>query len=415
MFQKINAYDLGRDRKKDFRLFLVAFALFALFGTLIQLCFGWYGTSNYVSTLLAFSYFKQGFMRRGLVGTLFDLLCRLVPAAQSYRGAFWFMWGMNAAYFFSLLAFLRCILSRIADKAVYRGAYFFSLICFAFLIPSACFQYGALGRADLLQIALCLLQIYLIVKNRHVWLTVPFTAVNVLFHEGYVLMTFCAVLIVILYRSLNTPQRKKYWLLFAAHILTLLVVTLLSLKGSGSHGSPEAYESARALAESLNSRGSIHWNLLAMMAGYRPEDAPVINDAAIVAKGLQELPFFLVTFIPAFLLFGRGFVQMFRQAKGKRLGTHITAMLLGPMLIGVEYVKFCDYGRYILWLVFYFLIVFLCFAAMDDEGAKGALQKAFGFSNGKALLVIAAMMVYQPLPTCSFTSISLLLRKLFYS
>ena len=129
MFQKINAYDLGRDRKKDFRLFLVAFALFALFGTLIQLCFGWYGTSNYVSTLLAFSYFKQGFMRRGLVGTLFDLLCRLVPAAQSYRGAFWFMWGMNAAYFFSLLAFLRWIPDR-GQSRLPRGVFLFAdLLC----------------------------------------------------------------------------------------------------------------------------------------------------------------------------------------------------------------------------------------------------------------------------------------------
>ena len=206
MIKRINAYELGKDREKDFRLFLLGFFLLLIYGVVCQLHIGWYKADSYVTSLLAFSYLKHGFVRRGLVGTLFDLLCRLIPSLMSYRGAVWFMWGVNMIYFTSLLTFVKRLLKKIGEREEYRGAFFFALVCFAFLIPSACVKNGALGRADLLQIVLCLLQIWLLIEMKHEWLTVPLTAVNVMFHEGYVLMTFCAVLIVIIYRALNTEE-----------------------------------------------------------------------------------------------------------------------------------------------------------------------------------------------------------------
>ena len=414
MIKRINAYELGKDREKDFRLFLLGFFLLLIYGVVCQLHIGWYKADSYVTSLLAFSYLKHGFVRRGLVGTLFDLLCRLIPSLMSYRGAVWFMWGVNMIYFTSLLTFVKRLLKKIGEREEYRGAFFFALVCFAFLIPSACVKNGALGRADLLQIVLCLLQIWLLIEMKHEWLTVPLTAVNVMFHEGYVLMTFCAVLIVIIYRALNTEgKRGRYWTLFALHIAVLLVMSVLSLLGSRA-GSPEGYNAALRTARTLNEDGSVHWNLLYMMSGYTPEDAVYIDDAWFVAEAKKELPIFLVCFIPAFIIFGKGLVNLFKQAGGKRRGTHLTALLLGPMLIGVEYVKFCDYGRYILWLVFYFFIVFLALAAMDDEGARGSLRSSYGYSNMKVIGVLALMMIYQPLPTCSFTLISRKLKQLFY-
>lgn len=258
MIKAINAYDLGANRKRDFRLFLLAFFLFLLYGVLWQIHTGWYKANSYVTTLLAFSYLNHGFFRRGLVGTIFDLICRLIPSAQSFKGAVWFMWGMNILYFYSLLAFTKWIFGKIERKEVYRGSYFFALFCFAFMIPTVCTRNGALGRADLLQIVLCVLQIYLLVEMKLEWLTVPMTAINVMFHEGYVLMTFCAVLIVIIYRAVNTEgKRGKYWVLFALHIVVLLVMSALSLICTRS-GSAEGYGEAKRLAISLNSDGNVH-------------------------------------------------------------------------------------------------------------------------------------------------------------
>ena len=408
MFRRINAYELGRDRKKDFSLLLLAFALLFLYGTAWHIFFGgWYAADSYVTTLLAFSYLDNGFLRRGLVGTLFSLVCRLIPAAGSAHGAVWFMWGMNIIYFASLLLFIRWIFRRIKDEAVFRGAFFFTLICLAFMIPTACYHQGAFGRADLMQMALCLLQVYLLVEMKYEWLTVPLTAVNVLFHEGYVLMTFCAVLIVLLYRALYTEgKRGKYWVLFALNVAVCGAVAVLSLKGGDYSHAAEHFAASSALAQQLNENGLVHYNLLYMMAGYAPENAPVIDDASFVAAELQELPVFLVFFIPAFLVFGRGLVNLFRKADGKRIGLHIVAVLLGPALIGVEYVKYCDYGRYILWLVFYFFVMLLSFAVMGDEGARKSLSASFGYKNLTGLLIFAVMILYQPLPTCSFTEIS---------
>ena len=414
MIRIINAYDIGSDRKRDYRLFMLAFFLLMSYGIVLQIRYGWYKADSYVTTLLAFSYLKNGFIRRGLVGTLFDILCRSFPSIHSYRGATWFMWGMNVIYFFSLVIFIKWILGAIKERSVYKGAYIFSLICFTFMIPTACVQNGALGRADLLQIALCVVQIYLLIVMRHEWLTVLMTAVNVMFHEGYVLMTFCAVLIVIIYRALNTDGKKKrYWTLFALHIAVLLIMSVLSLVGSRRGGNPDGYAAALESAKALNLNGSVHWNLLYMMSGVTPENAEIINDAMFVAEGKRELPIFLICFIPAFIVFGKALVNLFRFSGREKIGTHITSVLLGPVLIGVEYLKFCDYGRYILWLVFYYFIVFVSFALMDDEGAKEALSRSYEYSNIKAILVLALMMMYQPLPTCSFTMISRKLKEWF--
>ena len=135
---------------------------------------------------------------------------------------------------------------------------------------------------------------------------------------------------------------------------------------------------------------------------FSPRPRGVIDMPATVSKWLCRKGYTAIT------LFGRIYTR--EQVEADKLNSTLGALKNHEMIHLRQAQNTCNS-----WLVFYFLIVFLCFAAMDDEGAKGALQKAFGFSNGKALLVIAAMMVYQPLPTCSFTSISLLLRKLFYS
>lgn len=406
MFKAINAYELGKNRKKDFRLFLLAFLLFVAYGLFFQFRRGWYSADCYVTTLLSMSYLKDGFFRRGLVGTLYDIVCRVIPAAFGYKGAVWFMWGMNLVYYAALLVFVKWMLGKIEDNAVYKGAYFFSMICFAFMVPTACYCSGALGRADLLQMAICLLQIGLLITQRAEWLTLPLTAVNVLFHEGYVIMTFCTVLIVLFYRTLYAGEKRgRYWLLLALNVIVCGIMALLSVMAAPAANAGN-YERVYGVAESLSSAGKVHYNLIYMMTGYMPENAPVILDAQFIETNLRELPVFLVCFIPALIVWFRGVLQLFKQAGKERVFMHIAAILLGPALIGVEYARYCDYGRYIFWLVFYFFTMFLSLAVMGDKGAKGALEKAYGFKNTVAILVIALMMPYQPIPTCYFTKIS---------
>ena len=184
-------------------------------------------------------------------------------------------------------------------------------------------------------------------------------------------------------------------------------MSVLSLKGGGQVGTVECYNEAYELAKTLQKDGTIHYNLLYMMSGYQPDQAPVINDAGFVEENMKELPVFLVVFIPAFYIFGRAIVNMFKGIEKNHLGIHITAVILGPALIAVEYMKYCDYGRYIWWLVFYFFTTFLSFIVLEDKGANNAISKTFGsYSNIKGVLVTALMMIYQPLPTCSFTDIS---------
>lgn len=406
MFKAINAYELGKNRKKDFRLFLLAFLLFVAYGLFFQFRKGWYTADSYVTSLLSMSYLKDGFFRRGLVGTLYDLVCRVIPSAFGYKGAVWFMWSMDLLYFAALLVFVKWLFGKIEDDMVYKGAYFFSMICFAFLVPTVCYCSGALGRADILQMVICLIQIWLLIEQKAEWMTVPLTAVNVLFHEGYVLMTFCTVLIVLFYRVLYSGRKRgKYVLLSGLNIVICGVVALLSVKVS-LEGNAENFARVYDVAESLNSRGQVHYNLIYMMTAYMPENAPLINDADFIHTNLRELPVFLVCFIPALIVWFRGAFHMFKQAGREKIGAHITALLLGPALIGVEYAKYCDYGRYIFWLVFYFFTMFLSLAVMGDKGARGALEKAYGFKNTVAVLVIILMMPYQPIPTCYFTKIS---------
>ena len=184
------------------------------------------------------------------------------------------------------------------------------------------------------------------------------------------------------------------------------LVAALSITVGGRNGTAAEYEAALARARSLQIDGAVHYNLVSMMAGYTPQGGSISDDARILEMELIELPIFLVCFLPALFVFGKGIFQLFRQAKGQRVGLHITAVLLGPALIGIQYAKYCDFGRYIMWLVFYFFIMFTVFAVMGDEGAGKSLGTAYGYSNVKAILVILLMMIYQPLPTCRFSHLS---------
>ena len=159
MIKRINSYELQKDRNKDFRLFLVAFLLFVAYGIFRQVRCGFFTGGSYMTTLLAFSYLKNGFLRRGLIGTIFDLVSRVFPGIVSYKGAIVFMWGMNIIYFVTLLLFTKWIFDKIKDEKVYRGAYFFSLICLA--------QYmnGVSARLVIIYISTLLIVIANIVLN----------------------------------------------------------------------------------------------------------------------------------------------------------------------------------------------------------------------------------------------------------
>ncbi len=231
-------------------------------------------------------------------------------------------------------------------------------------------------------------------------------------------MTFSAVLIVLLYRCMHADKQKaKYWIVFVLNLISCAAVAVLSLKITGTGNAKENYELAYQASQTLNETGpwgNIHYNLLYMMSGYKPEGGPVSADAFYHQQGKIELPIFLVCFLPVFYLLLKGYFHLFKESGKENLIIHILSLILGPALIGVEYVKYCDYGRYILWLVYYFFTVFLTFTVMGDDKAGKALEKAYGFENWKALCIVALMMPYQPLPTCNFTHLSRFILEHFF-
>ena len=387
---------------------LFAFGL-ALWGIACQIMIGWNTVDSYCTTLLAFSYQKYGFVRRGLLGSIYQLFCSWFPGLLNDKGAFGFMCGMTILYWGALVLFCKQAVNRTVERKNQRCLFFFLLFFMEFLIPTAFFAGGAFGRADLCQMVICLLQIYLIIERRMEWLTIPLTSVNVLFHEGYLCMTFAAVLIILIYRlAKDEGAKRKYLWLLIGNIIAMAIPAVISVACS-RNGTIEEYEQAYAVAESLNSSGAVHYNLLSTMCGYE-QNVILTDDSIFKSRELLETPVFLVIFLPVLIAYGKFIVGLFRHLQGKKKGVYLWLLLLGPALISVEFIVFCDFGRYVCWLCFYYFASFISLYSMGDEALALTVTQML---DGKKRYIFLINMIYQPLLTTSYCAVSSLLLTIF--
>ena len=189
-------------------------------------------TSNINTTMLAFHY-GYGFISRGLLGTIYGVLNRILPWNLYTFG--WAMLFFEGCFLvFVVLLFLFCMKClRMSDEKVKQSARYFIILYFIAAIPMFSSEYN-LGRLDMYCLMCSMLSVLLMVYGKAEWLAVPLSAIGVMFHQGHVFMYMGMVLAMQLYKALDAVKgqedlrvifsnktSRKYLGMFLATMLTV--------------------------------------------------------------------------------------------------------------------------------------------------------------------------------------------------
>ena len=130
------------------------------------------------ATMLAFSY-KYGFISRGLVGTVYAVLNRILPFdMMNYAWTYRFTFAVTVVYYVILILFLVFCLKR-CKKEQTAATRYLAVFFLMFAVPMFCSEFN-FGRLDVYCVMLSLIGALLLIKGRFEWLLVPIAALGVM-------------------------------------------------------------------------------------------------------------------------------------------------------------------------------------------------------------------------------------------
>ena len=236
-----------------FMFLLVCFALFVTY----------YGQEvrRYNTTILAFNY-TYGFISRGLLGTLYLCLDKLLPGdilnyvdvANITLIATTVVMGV-----FVLLAL--CVLIKTKEKYLQGAQYI--ILFFAIFFVSMYYSLRNMGRPDIYMMFLTFIGLLLLVWGKMEWLIVPLSILNVMIHQGYVFMFYNIFMYPLIYKAFQHTgkKRKKYIAILITSFLSVSVLFLYFNFFSHINGE-EIYDEIYALAAQLSNNGEVYETLL---------------------------------------------------------------------------------------------------------------------------------------------------------
>lgn len=318
------------------------------------------------TTMFAFTY-EYGFVSRGLVGTVFRFFNWFLPGDwMNYVGVVRFTQIFTAIYYLLLFAFFYLCLQK--SDEVKKNVQCLEFLFAFFAIPMFATEYN-FGRLDLYMTIVSLIAVMLLVRERFEWLVIPLAVIGVMVHQGYVFMFANVILVLLLYKALNTEGKKKrkYYTLF---IITFIAVSILFLwfelfshmKGM------DIYNSVVATAKSLSRSGEdIHWDVV---------DKEILGidltarEVSYHRHNYAEFPIFVVLMLPYIIIGFRCLLNIIKRAQDKKRKISYWIVLLGAGTILPDMILKVDYGRWMFSIIFYYFVIVLALIACGDAIVK---------------------------------------------
>lgn len=361
-------------------------------------------------TMLAFSY-KYGFISRGLIGTIYGLLNKILPFdMMNYTWTYRYTFGITIVYYVVLLVFLAFCLKRCkkttADMMRYLIVFFLM-----FAVPMFCSEFN-FGRLDVYCVMLSFIGALLLIEERFEWLLVPVSALGVMVHQGNVFMFLNIILVLLLYKALSREgkDRKKYLTIFGFCFLTASVLFLWFELFSHVNGG-NIYDEIVAKAQLLCKNADYHADVI---------DHEILgidlSDREIMWRkfNLIQFPIFIVLMSPYIFMTFLFFRNMFRQAKSRTDKWKYLIVAAGAGTIVPDLLLKADYGRWMFAIICYYCVVILALLAMQDKVAEEQLANLFERMKklpGAWLLLIYPLLL-QPLGDVYICDVTELLGKI---
>lgn len=342
--------------------FLPALALFAL------VCFIRHfkcTMSSYNTTLFALSY-DYGFISRGFIGSIFNLVGDILPyEIHNYIGVYNFSGLFTLLYYLVLFWFYKVCLDHCAEenkRNVKHLIIFLSM--FAFTMWTTSINYG---RLDIYLFIFMLISVILIIKEKYEWLIIPFGIICTCIHQGFVFTNANTILVLLLYKIFldDKKKQKKYITIFILFFLSISALFLYFEFFSHTNGESivdEVIRAAKDLSENGKSynKSIIKHEILGLDITSDEQKYHIDN--------MQDFPVFCVLFAP-YIFFGfRFFIQLVldKTASLEKRFVYL-AFLLGGATMIPQFLLKVDYGRYMFNLIFYYVSLLIAVLAMQDH------------------------------------------------
>ncbi|MBE5897947.1 MAG: hypothetical protein E7281_09345 [Lachnospiraceae bacterium] len=325
--------------------------------------------NKYNSTILSLNY-SHGFICRGLLGTIYMIIDRILQIDMlDYPKAVGFYLIASILILVLVLRFCQLVISKTTDNTRERSIFLaFLLVCI--IVPTFAAE-NNFGRIDLFMMACSLMGAVLIIERKCEWLVLPLAIMGVMFHEGYVLMYLNILLVLLFYRWMTEDHSFKYGLLF---VLTFLGASVLFLYFHffSFAGGEDIVREVALNARRLSLNGTYHISLV---------QAEILGvDLGNVEKlyhlrNIVEFPVFAVFTLPIWLPVLRFYIKLFKRACDIKAKLKYLALAVGPLTLLPDFMFKVDYGRWVLALIIYYIVIMMFLIAEKDEDAMRAFDE----------------------------------------
>ncbi|MBR2046740.1 MAG: hypothetical protein IJ958_11510 [Agathobacter sp.] len=315
------------------------------------------------TTSLAFTY-EYGFISRGLMGTIFLFVDKILPGNQmTYEGVMNFTLVTTMLYFALLLWFFVICLTKCSKELSGKAKYmilFFTMFAVSMFITKYNF-----GRFDMYCLMLSILSAILIIYEKAEWLVVPFSALSVMIHQGNVFYLLNIILILLLYKAFSTngKKRMKYIVLLGASFIASSVLFVYFEFFSRANGA-EIYDTIVKVAEGLRFDGDIHEDIIDHeILGIELAD----RETVYRYKNFTEFPIFCLFMSPYLVMGFRFFKNLIKKSQTMLEKWKYFFVAMGVVTIVPAIILKCDFGRWMFMIIAYYFVVVLSLIAMKDK------------------------------------------------
>lgn len=354
--------------KKRYRQFIGAMLAFAVF---YYLRYFKHTMTEYNTTLFAMSY-KYGFISRGMLGTIWAGLDKILPLdLMTYEAVYWFNWGITWLFSLLVIVFLgKCI--RKVKTEHRHNMYYMAIACAIYFFPMF-WSEEMFGRLDVYLYILTFICLFALLDEKAEWIIIPIGILCMCIHQGFVFTNANLILVPLFYKIMTEEgkRRKKYILLFAGFFLTISALFLyfeFFSHGNGASIYKEVVAAAKALSE--NGKGYNKSVIQHEILGKDVYD----SEARYHALNRTEFPAFLVLYAPYLPIVIHFFKGLFGRSKDARSKWAHAAFLLGACTILPQYLLKVDFGRYAFTTFTYYIVMVMILMVMQDKAVADQLE-----------------------------------------
>ena len=321
---------------------------------------GW--VRSYNTTMLALSY-EYGFTSRSLLGTIYHILDAVIPVdMMQYQNAIVFANVITVLFIVFLLYFSYHVLKK-SDKAqevVTKAQQYILLTFHIAMVATFTSAYNFL-RVDFCMVWMMLLGFMSLMNEKTEWLSLLFAALGIMFHQGFVLMYFNVILVIQFYYMMTRKNKKNTILFFLTFLIGSGMFLWFELF-SRTNGN-DIFETVLQDATNVSYQGIYHTTLL-----YHEVLGIDVSGAEtdFVYMNHVQLVLYLLILLPAIVVLARAFVRIIKKADDLFAKLKYLAVAVGSLTILPDMLLKVDYGRWILAVVTYYLLIILAMLVLRD-------------------------------------------------